>query len=169
MDDKQFWRIIEAGGSKALKDEDRQLAAVNKELGKLLPDELVAFQRLFTEKLAEAYIWDLWGAAYLINGGCSDDGFHYFCGWLISRGRAVYEAALANPDSLAGLTEHSRNDYEFESLGYAPLEIYKQLTGKEMAPKRYPWPKQPKGRRWDFEDDEQAKKRLPKLAKIYCE
>jgi hypothetical protein len=30
---------------------------------------------------------DQWGAAYLANGGCSDDGFDYFRGWLIGQGR----------------------------------------------------------------------------------
>jgi len=42
----------------------------------------VAFRRY----LNKAYTWDLWGAAYLINGGCSDDGFEYFRRWLVSRG-----------------------------------------------------------------------------------
>jgi hypothetical protein len=36
----------------------------------------------------------------LINGGMSDDGFTDFRYWLISRGRDVYERALADPDSL---------------------------------------------------------------------
>jgi hypothetical protein len=44
---------------------------------------------------------DQWGAAYLANGGCSDDGFDYFRGWLIGQGRKVYETVLADPDSLA--------------------------------------------------------------------
>ena len=47
-----------------------------------------------------AYRQELWGAAYLINGGCSDDGFVYFLGWLIAQGRDVYQAALPDPDSL---------------------------------------------------------------------
>lgn len=34
----------------------------------------------------KTYDWDLWGAAYLINGGASDDGFDYFRGWLLSQG-----------------------------------------------------------------------------------
>ncbi|MFL6076856.1 MAG: DUF4240 domain-containing protein [Mycobacteriales bacterium] len=39
--------------------------------------------------MAESYQGDLWGAAYLINGGASDDGFDYFRGWLIARTRGV--------------------------------------------------------------------------------
>ena len=55
--------------------------------------------------LAEAYHWDLWGAAYLINGGCSDDGFEYFRRWLVLQGRDVFQAAVSNPDTLAEVAE----------------------------------------------------------------
>ena len=40
--------------------------------------EIEAFDRLLYEKIDAAYRWSLWGAAYVINGGCSDDGFEYF-------------------------------------------------------------------------------------------
>ena len=53
--------------------------------------------------LAASYREDLWGAAYLINGGASDDGFEYFRGWLMTQGRAVFARAVADPDSLAEL------------------------------------------------------------------
>jgi hypothetical protein len=167
MDEAMFWQIIEAGGRKALADPERQLAAVRKRLGKLSPAEVRAFHRLFNQKLADAYTWDLWGAAYLINGGCSDDGFHYFRAWLISRGRAVYEAAVQNPDSLTGLTDPERDDYELEDLWGVSQEAYEQLTGEQMPPIDFRWPAKPKGRRWDFDDDRQVARRLPRLSKIY--
>jgi hypothetical protein len=169
MDDSRFWSIIEAGGKKAISDPEPQITAVRKELTKLTPEELREFQHLYNEKLAHAYTWDLWGAAYLINGGCSDDGFHYFRSWLISRGRAAYEAALENPDTLAGLTDPDRDDYEFEELAYVPLEVYEELTGKEMTTIELRWPENPRGAEWDFDNDEQITKRLPKLAKIYLD
>ena len=167
MDEEQFWAIIEAGGRRALADPERQLAAVRKRLSKLPPEEVREFHRLFNRKLADAYTWDLWGAAYLINGGCSDDGFYYFRAWLISRGRAVYEAAVANPDSLAGLTDPERDDYEFEDLWYVTQYVYKELTGEEMPPVDFRWPAKPRRRRWDFDDDAQVSRRLPELAKVY--
>jgi hypothetical protein len=167
MDEARFWAIIEAGGRRALADPKRQLAAVSKRLGKLSPEEVREFHRLFNKKLADAYTWDLWGAAYLINGGCSDDGFHYFRAWLISRGRAVYEAAVANPDSLAGLTDPERDDYEFEDLWSVTQYVYKALTGEEMPPVEFRWPAKPRGRRWDFDNDVQVSRRLPGLAGIY--
>jgi len=167
MDEPQFWDIIESGGRKALDDPERQLAAAHKKLAKYPPEEVRDFHRLFNEKLTAAYSWDLGGAAYLINGGCSDDGFHYFRAWLISRGRAVYEAAIQNPDSLAGLTDPERDDYEFEDLWFVALDVYKELTGKDMLPVDTKWPSKPKGRRWDFDDDEQLSRKLPASAKVY--
>lgn len=167
MTDQQFWTIIESGGPKAQDDPERQLAAVRKKLAGLPPDEIRDFQRLFHEKLVAAYSWDLWGAAYVINGGCSDDGFHYFREWLISRGRATYEAAVQHPDSLAGLTEPDRDDYEFEDLGYVAHKVYEEQTGVEMVPFETSWPTEPKGHEWDFDDDEQVARKLPKLAAIY--
>lgn len=166
MDEARYWAIIEAGGRKALSDPERQLAAVHKQLSQLTPEEIRDFHKQFNQKVADAYTWDLWGAAYLINGGCSDDGSHYFRAWLISRGRNVYEAAVANPDSLAGLTDPDRDD-EFEDLWGASQEAYRENTGGEMPPVEFRWPKKPRGRRWDFEDDEQVSRRLPKLAAIY--
>jgi hypothetical protein len=167
MDDAQFWAIIESGGQRTRKDPERQLAAVHKRLSKRLPEEIRDFHRLFNQKLAEAYTWDLWGAAYLINGGCSDDGFVYFRAWLISQGRAVYDAAIHNPDSLAGHTDPERDDYEFEDLWYAAEQVYQERTGEEMPLIDFRWPAKPRGRRWDFDDDEQVARRLPKLAKVY--
>jgi hypothetical protein len=167
MDDAQFWEIIESGGRGALNDPDKQLAAVNKRLLKLTPQEVLGFNQAFNQKLADAYTWDLWGAAYLINGGCSDDGFYYFRAWLISRGRESYEAAVKNPDTLAGQTDPDEDDYEFEALWYAGQTAYEELTGQQVPAATFPWPSKPKGRRWDFDDDKAVARKLPQLAKIY--
>jgi Protein of unknown function (DUF4240) len=62
---------------------------------------------------------DLWGAAFILNGGCSDDGFNDFRGWLIAQGRTVYEAALENPDSLADIVPENVTgglNCEFEEM-----------------------------------------------------
>ena len=169
MEEKQFWSIIEAHGTDSSGDADEQLDSVRNELLKLSPAEVQDFDRLFNQKRDDAYIWDLWGAAYLINGGCSDDAFHYFRAWLISQGRAVYYAAVANPDTLAGLTDPERDDYEFESLGYVALEVYEQLTGSEMPHDDIRAPSVAKGENWDFEDDDEVIRHLPKLGRVYLD
>jgi hypothetical protein len=167
VDTERFWSIIEAGGREGQQDPERQLEAVRRALGELPPDELIEFHRLFNRAMDDAYTWDLWGAAYLINGGCSDDGFAYFRSWLISRGRAAYEAAVRDPASLAGLVDPGRDDYEFEDLWGVALTIYEERTGEEPPAAEGGGPAEPAGQRWDFDDDEAVSRRLPKLAALY--
>ncbi|MFH9352577.1 DUF4240 domain-containing protein [Kitasatospora sp. NPDC017646] len=45
--------------------------------------------------------WDVWAAAHLIGGGCSDDSFVGFRAGLIAFGRDWYERAADAPESLA--------------------------------------------------------------------
>jgi hypothetical protein len=168
LDEPRFWDIIDSAGRTALDDPERQLAVVRERLGGLSPKELVEFHTLFNRRMADAYTWDLWGAAYLINGGCSDDGFAYFRAWLISRGQSVYSAALRDPDSLSSIVDPDRDDYEFEALWGAAQEVYEETTGSEMPADDSAWPAEPTGVRWDFDDDEQVAWRLPALAELYA-
>ena len=66
----------------------------------------------------------------MIHGGCSDDGFEYFRRWLVSRGRDIYAAALANPDSLANVDLSSRSFWEFEEIYYVAVAIFKEKGGE---------------------------------------
>jgi hypothetical protein len=65
----------------------------------LEPGELLEFQRHFNKMQTESYSWNLWGAAYLMNAGCSDDGFEYFRAWLLAQGRDAVEKAFEDPDT----------------------------------------------------------------------
>src|SRR5262245_21993141 len=60
-------------------------AALTALLSALEPDDVTEYAQPLWTALASSYMTDLWGAAYLINGGCSDDGFDYFRGWLMSQ------------------------------------------------------------------------------------
>lgn len=95
MDERRFWVLIGQARKAAPGDgtdaADRQAAALEAALAKLLPKEILAFQELLDRKMADTYRWDLWGAANLLNGGCSDDCFDYFRGWLIGRGQKVFD------------------------------------------------------------------------------
>ncbi len=112
--------------------------------------------------MIDSYKWDLWGAAYLINGGCSDDGFDYFCDFLISEGKEAYEEALANPDSLSELNDIE--DADLEEYRYSIDEAYEELTDEEMPNETIEFPKEPKGQQW-VEDD--LLKMFPQLAAKY--
>lgn len=159
-----FWQIIDDSVAAAGTDQQAQIKFLHWKLKELPPEEIVAFECEYDTRRNEAYTWDLWGAAYLINGGCSDDGFEYFRAWLISRGRAVFEAALANPDTLAAHVEAGRDDYEFEAFLYLPRAVYKETTGKNADYKTgVEFKKEPDGEDWDFDDDAAISARLPML------
>jgi hypothetical protein len=72
-----------------------------------------------------------------------------------------------DPDSLAGAVDPTRDQHEFEELGYLAPEVYEALTGEEMAPIERLGSTKPKGSRWEFDDGEQLARRLPRLARLY--
>jgi hypothetical protein len=131
MPPDRFWAII-ARAAAADQDPDAHMEALGAELRKLALDEIIAFEVAFRRYLNEAYTWDLWGAAFVIHGGCSDDGFEYFRRWLVTRGRAVYEAALRDPDSLAELDVEPGHDgvWEHELIYYVALDVYREKGGQ---------------------------------------
>lgn len=81
----------------------------------------------FDRAFAAAYQWLLWAAAYIIEGGCSDDGFMDFRYGLISRGRSVFERALADPDSLADVADDTTDGFiPNEDFGYVAQRVYQK-------------------------------------------
>lgn len=105
------------------------------------------------------------GAAYLMHGGCSDDGFIDFRYTLISKGRVVYENALTDPDSLAAPGPDL--EMENELFGYVAGEVFEEKTKGEIPRSDSSAPDDPTGEAWDFDDDAENKSRLPKLYALY--
>jgi hypothetical protein len=126
----KFWQIIERA-AKADHDPDAHMEALRTELRGLSLDEVISFEVAFRRYLNDAYTWDLWGAAYVIHGGCSDDGFEYFRRWLVSRGRTTYVGAVADPDSLAEMDVRPGHDgvWEFELIYYVTMEVFNEKGG----------------------------------------
>ena len=105
MDSNTFWKLIADARASVPDPSDSEAVATAAStlLAARPPAEIVAAQQVLWDLLAESYQNPLWAAAYLINGGCSDDGFDYFRGWLLTQGQEVYDSVLASPDSLASL------------------------------------------------------------------
>ncbi len=168
MDWKQFWRRV---GDAYRPDGIDHFEALKDRLAGLKWFEVVEFQARFDELMTAANRIDLWGAAYLINGGCSDDGFRDFRAWLVGRGRHVYEAALKNPDTLVDVLDGDPVDGY--GLDVAAVRAYEALTGKadfyerlDRAEKDNP-PPPPEGVDWDFEDEAEMRRRFPRLSHLY--
>jgi hypothetical protein len=146
MGDKQFWDILAVANRHPI-DSRPWHEALSAELAKLDLDELVRWDRHFDERTDRAYRRDLWSVAEIMNGGASDDGFYYFCCWLVGMGKQVYEAALANPDSLADVPIQTPD-------GEAEAEIY------SVAPRSW------RARGGTDEEYDRARDRLPKMRRV---
>ncbi|PDT77099.1 DUF4240 domain-containing protein [Bradyrhizobium sp. C9] len=127
----QFWGIMGRAMQHGV-DPATHIDALGTELRGHTSEEIKSFEVAFRRYLNKAYTWDLWGAAYVIHGGCSDDGFEYFRRWLVSRGRDVYELALADPDSLAQLKVRPGPDgtWEFEEIYSVARRVFAEKGGK---------------------------------------
>ena len=164
----QFWQVIESSRSKfdpthAEGNMEQQLEELRELLTALPPEEIVEFYNRFREQMNAAYHWDLWGTAYLIAGGCSDDGFTDFRSWLISQGRRAFERALSDPESLLDIAgAPGIEDVFFEEFAYVPAQVYEEKTGRELPAPVETAPTDPAGEPWSEEGDD-LQRRFPRL------
>jgi hypothetical protein len=93
-----------------------------------------------------------------------------FRGWLISRGREVFEAALADPDSLATCvpdSDQAQVETQVEGFQYVAKQAWAAVSGKKYGDfPRHPieYRREPLGEAWE-EDD--LPTLFPKLAKKF--
>ncbi|MDH5681009.1 MAG: DUF4240 domain-containing protein [Spirochaetota bacterium] len=168
MTEKDFWQVIED-----IRPIPYDRDKVENNLYQLLKnwpdDKIKAFSRVYQGKMNQAYTWGLWGAGFVINGGCSDDSFTEFRNWLISQGKDIYEKALEAPDDIAELTEIPWSD---ELRNNCPLlpeldliagMIYSErhFDDEDILP-LYVGPREPLGESWE-EDNDVLAKLYPKL------
>ncbi|MFB7364729.1 DUF4240 domain-containing protein [Streptomyces hydrogenans] len=183
MDIDRFWQFIETARSSA--------ATVGKPLDEVLvslladrsPQEILEYAARFDEVHDDLYRWDVWAAAYLIGGGCSDDSFIDFRAGMIALGREWYERTADEPDSLADhpavvpATQAHRDEalfYEdmnyvashaFERLTNAPDAFYEAWAGYQTADEHVR-AEADLGEDFDFDDAEEMRRRLPRLARL---
>jgi len=129
LNEDLYWQIVDES-LKNSEDQDEQEEFLIKRLQKLSPIQIVGFKLRTDKLLYDTYNDRMWCAGYIMNGGCSDDGFEYFRCWVISRGKYVYYAAKANPDTL--IAQATLDYYEFESFWYVALEAFTKKTGKNL-------------------------------------
>jgi hypothetical protein len=126
MDHGRFWSIID----EARAAPGKTSSALVRALSKLPARDILAF---------DAWLWayymairreDLWAAVFAIRGGCSDDSFDYFRGWLIAQGEAALVAAIRDPESLAGLI--GKRDPRDEGMLGAASKAYQAVAKSEL-------------------------------------
>ena len=151
-DIEKFWSIIADCRAKSPSLDDLEGGLIDT-LKACSVEEILDFQAAFDECSDRAYRWDLWGAAYVMNGGCSDDGFDYFIGWLIAQGKDYYEAALTDPER-AGEALDPDDEAHFEEMLYVAGKAYEVATGQDDFYDKLPTrPRRNiQGEEWDEDD-----------------
>jgi len=131
LDETVFWDIIGKSLKNTHNQQDQENYLVH-EIEQLTPTQMIGF-RLRTDKLLyDTYNSATWCAGYIMNGGCSDDGFEYFRCWIISRGKETYDSAKVNPDYLIKEGVAGDHEYEFEGVWQVALTAFKNKTGKNL-------------------------------------
>lgn len=178
MDIEQFWDLIDQARGRAadpaLADDVARHAATL--LAAEEPPKIVRAQQTLWDLMAASYRAPLWAAAYVINGGCSDDGFDYFRGWLIVQGREVFEQVVADPDRLADLpavraAAAGGTELDCEpTLGIA-WDAHLTVTGAQLPLGAFTitYPALDPAWDFDFDDFEAIAARLPRIAALYAE
>ncbi|MBZ0116392.1 MAG: DUF4240 domain-containing protein [Sandaracinaceae bacterium] len=156
MDLASFWEFVDSVRSIS-EDDDGFIAHLRDALLERDLETLLGFQENLWHVVDDAYRADLWDAAALINGGCSDDAFEYFRAWLVAQGSSVYRSALDDPDSIARI---GRPEGELEELLYLAPTLYEARTGAVMPGLLRAGRVQLKGRR---EGPETLAGRFPRL------
>jgi hypothetical protein len=168
----EFWKIIDAT-TPASRGGERQLTELKGRLMQLPIDDLEKFIRVYDRLMARTYRWDLWGAAYVAQGGASDDAFEDFRKWLISQGRTGFERVSNDPDSLADAVPVGyEGDATFEEFSYLFADIWTERTGKPLTAlpkdKDALYPPEPAGAPFS-EDPKELAARYPKLWRRFGE
>ncbi|MFC3578215.1 DUF4240 domain-containing protein [Streptomyces yaanensis] len=178
MNKQHFWQLIEAARNQASNPNDGEAVAqrATSLLATQSAEEIVAAQQVLWDLMADSYANPLWAAAYVINGGCSDDGFDYFRGWLIVQGREVFERIVAAPDALADLpvvraSAASGFDLDCEETLSIVWNAHVMATGKQLPDNAFTirYPELDPSWNFDFDDRGEMTRRLPGLAALYLE
>ncbi|MDN3451790.1 DUF4240 domain-containing protein [Planococcus sp. APC 3906] len=175
MPEETFWELLALAHKKG-EDWEEQLEWLVAKLSKRPVNDIIQFDFHFNRNYYRSYTSDLWAAAYIIMGGCSDDAFDYFRAWLLYLGKEPYEAAIRNPESVIPyLKEWDTDIFEFEDFLYtaslafeektemdqeAYLDLYWRLSGDDYEQPEMEFD-------WDEDDEEGLKKKFPVLWEVY--
>jgi hypothetical protein len=161
-----YWELIADTRQAAGNDTGRQSELLEERLSRLPAQQIVDFARMRRGLDERLYSYEIWGAAYVIEDGCSDDCFRDFRAYVISLGRGPYEAALRDPDSLAPVAQDAEEG-DWENADDVAPDAYQSATGEDFPLDDSDLDGTPRGERWDYEDGDALAQRYPRLAERF--
>jgi len=169
-----FWAVIDRATADRPASPGEVAKRATADLAARDPEEIVAWARHLDKVMVASGTQDLWAAAYLINGGCSDEGFDSFRGWLIAHGREAVARSVKSPDSLADLpavraAADTGAVFEAGEVLAIGAEAYREATGAELPAGERPVTRPDAADLWDFDNEEEMQRRLPRLSALFLE
>jgi hypothetical protein len=169
-----FWAVIGRATADRPTSPDEVAKRAAAELATRDLGEIVAWDRHLGKVMAASGKEDLWAAAYLINGGCSDDGFDAFRGWLIAHGRDAVARAVHEPDALAEMpavraAAENGAVFEAEEVLSIAVRAYELATGGKLPRPEAARTSPDAAELWDFDDEGEMRRRLPRLSAFFLE
>ncbi|MFG6495791.1 DUF4240 domain-containing protein [Fictibacillus sp. UD] len=180
MTETLFWELIDKCKEKG-DDSDEQMEWLLYQLSKRPVKDIIMFDVILNTYYTKSYTSDLWAAAYIIMGGCSDDCFDYFRAFLLYLGKEAYEAAIKNPESLLPylkVIEEQEEIPQLEELLSVACEAYEEKTGQDFEEYQDLYDKLTNENQseppeiefdWDEDDEEGLRKKFPLLWEAFGE
>jgi hypothetical protein len=163
MNEAGLWRLVDETRGAAGGDTGRQTELLEERLRQLPAQQIVDFSRIRHRLDQRAYTWEVWGAATVIEDGCSDDCFRDFRAYLISLGSTPYETALHDPDALAPVVQDAETG-DWENADDVAPDAYEAVAGEDIPTGDSDVSGEPRGAEWDDEQQEELVRRYPRLA-----
>lgn len=174
-----FWELL-ATAKNIGEDPDEQLEWLISHLSKKSVKDIVMFDYIFNKNYYKSYTSNLWAAAYIIMGGCSDNSFDYFRAWLLFLGKDYYEKIINNPEEIVPhlkILEEEEDVPELEDLLSVASMAYEEKTGfddeqyfnlyNQLSNDTYVQPEMEFD--WDEDDEKILSEKFPLLWKRYSD
>lgn len=179
MTEALFWELLKKSKTQG-EYADEQIEWLISHLSRKSIKDIVKFDYIFNTHYKKSYTSNLWAAAYIILGGCSDDCFDYFRAWLLYLGKQEYETAIKDPETLLPYLQELNEDDDIpqlEELISVASAAYEEKTGlddesyfdiySQLTNDYYDNPEIELD--WDEDDEEALRKMFPLLWKAFGE
>jgi hypothetical protein len=163
FDEAAFWQLTSQTRHEASNDTGEQSHLLEERLSKMPPRSIVAYDRLLKQLDRQLYTWDVWGAAYVIEDGCSSDCFRDFRRYLIFLGPDAVKKAMTNPDLLAPIVQDPEAG-DWENADNVAGDAYSSRTGNDFPGDDEDLSGSPRGKPFDDNDIGALVRRYPRLA-----
>jgi len=164
VDEAAVWRILADANADAESAEEARAGLISR-LESLSATGIRSFASHYAKTMKRLYHWNVWALAYAARGGCGDDSFRDFRGWMILRGDpALVDLAIASPERAA---RHVPRDPDIPEGGLdsAIEAAYLARTGR--LPKAIATDlAKPRGKAWEEDEIEEV---YPELVAHYVQ